>query len=62
MTSNSSGEINLYQIKNKSLKLLASAAVAGQPVASIDWNINKSGLLVFTSFDGAVGVNIVTNI
>ncbi|CAG8444927.1 5143_t:CDS:2 [Funneliformis mosseae] len=62
MTSTGSGAINLYQIKNKTLKLMASATVTGQPVASIDWHINKSGLLVFTSFDGTVGVNIVTNI
>ncbi|CAI2162511.1 1809_t:CDS:2 [Funneliformis geosporum] len=62
MSSTSSGTINLYQIKSKSLKLMASAIVTGQPVASIDWHINKSGLLVFTSFDGTVGVNIVTNI
>jgi hypothetical protein len=62
MTSTSSGAINLYQIKNKSLKLMASATVTEQPVASVDWHINNSGLTVFTSFDGTIGVNIVTSI
>ncbi|GES75314.1 WD repeat-containing protein 92 [Rhizophagus clarus] len=61
MTSTSSGAINLYQIKNKSLKLLTSANVTEQPVASVDWHINKSGLTVFTSFDGTIGMNIITN-
>jgi len=62
MASTSSGAVNLYQIKNKSLKLMASATVNEQPVASVDWNINKPGLSVFASFDGTIGVNIVTNI
>ncbi|CAB4396951.1 WD40 repeat-like protein [Rhizophagus irregularis] len=62
MASTSSGAVNLYQIKNKSLKLMTSATVTEQPVASVDWHINKSGLTVFTSFDGTIGVNIVTNI
>jgi len=62
MVSTSSGAVNLYKIKNKSLKLIASATVTEQPVASVDWHINKSGLSVFASFDGTIGVNIVTNI
>ncbi|RGB25458.1 WD repeat-containing protein 92-like protein [Rhizophagus diaphanus] len=62
MASTSSGAVNLYQINNKSLKLMTSATVTEQPVASVDWHINKSGLTVFTSFDGTIGVNIVTNI
>lgn len=41
---------------------MTSATVTEQPVASVDWHINKSGLTVFTSFDGTIGVNIVTNI
>jgi WD repeat-containing protein 92 len=62
MASNSSGAVNLYQIKNKSLKLIAKATVTEQPVTSVDWHVNKSGLSVFASFDGTIGVNIVTNI
>ncbi|RIA90571.1 WD40-repeat-containing domain protein [Glomus cerebriforme] len=62
MVSTSSGTVNLFQIKSKSLKLMANATVTEQPVASVDWHINKSGLSVFASFDGTIGVNIVTNI
>ncbi|KAI9144023.1 WD repeat-containing protein 92-like protein [Paraphysoderma sedebokerense] len=44
------------------VELLASATIADQPISSFDWSPDKLGLCVFTGFDQAVRVGIVTKL
>ncbi|XP_067138247.1 dynein axonemal assembly factor 10 [Centruroides vittatus] len=44
------------------LSLLQNISMADQPIAGFDWNIDKEGLCVCTSFDQTVRVLIVTKL
>lgn len=44
------------------LSLLQNIAMSDQPIAGFDWNMDKEGLCVCTSFDQAVRVLIVTKL